>query len=269
MTTHRIRSGGVALHVETLGCGPAVILCQGLGVSLADWPDGLIQVLSRRFRVVLVENRDSGRSSRVAWPYSLFDMAADVVAVADGLGLDRFAVPGCSMGGMIGQIVEGTHPERVSAFVQICGSCREATAPFLRRNARAVQHDGAGGTGRSACLAGGRHPAFRLPANAGCIRCAAPCAGMIAAGFSSDAFARQYHAIRSSGDRSHFLRTIQEPALVIAAQEDCCIPPSRAEYHCEAGAGHSVTPVMVERIAVWLEQAAGPALQHVGDGVAD
>ncbi|MBG19063.1 MAG: alpha/beta hydrolase, partial [Rhizobiales bacterium] len=80
MLSKEVVSGNVVLAVETVGerDAPAIVLCQGLGMRVADWPARLIEGLARDFFVVLVDNRDTGRSGRAAVPYTLFDMAADI-----------------------------------------------------------------------------------------------------------------------------------------------------------------------------------------------
>jgi 3-oxoadipate enol-lactonase len=60
---------------------PVLLLIQGLGLDRAGWGPALGR-LQRRFRLVLVDNRGSGRSA-AAGPFSVADMAADAVAVLD------------------------------------------------------------------------------------------------------------------------------------------------------------------------------------------
>ena len=125
---------------------PAVILLQGLGMASNAWPAELVDALVETgLQVVLPDNRDAGKSPRVTGvrvrdvevlgavartlarrkvsaAYDLDDMADDVVALADGLGIGRFHVAGFSMGGMIAQTLALRHPERIlslaSSFVR-------------------------------------------------------------------------------------------------------------------------------------------------------
>lgn len=65
------------------------------------------------------------------------DLAADVVALADSLGIDRFAFVGISLGGAIGQTVAVEHPDRLSALVLCCtGSAFGDPAAWRERAAR-------------------------------------------------------------------------------------------------------------------------------------
>lgn len=108
------RSGGEQIAYRVLGAGPEVwVLVMGLGGRSADWGAAFPAELARLGRVVLLDNRGTGASSQPSTPWSMEDMAADVVAVMDSLELERARVLGLSMGGMIAQELALAHPERV------------------------------------------------------------------------------------------------------------------------------------------------------------
>jgi 3-oxoadipate enol-lactonase len=115
------RYGPVTLHHHEQGQagGPAVLLGPSLGTQLAMW-DRLADELSDRYRVIRYDTRGHGASPVTPGPYSTDVLTEDVVALADSLGLDRFAVVGLSLGGAIGQTLAATRPERVSALVLCC-----------------------------------------------------------------------------------------------------------------------------------------------------
>jgi 3-oxoadipate enol-lactonase len=52
-----------------------------------------------RFRVIAVDNRCTGRSAKPAGPYSVEQMAADIVGLMDRLDLPRAHLAGISLGG--------------------------------------------------------------------------------------------------------------------------------------------------------------------------
>ena len=117
------------------------MLVAGLNQQLITWPEYFVDgLLNLGYRVIRLDNRDSGFSrsydelkcpsfSRLTlfrWfgvpvdiPYSLEDMAWDVVKLLDHLSLPSAHIIGISMGGMIGQILAGKYPSRVSSFTSV------------------------------------------------------------------------------------------------------------------------------------------------------
>jgi pimeloyl-ACP methyl ester carboxylesterase len=137
---------GLHLEYESHGDGarPALILIMGLGLQLVSWPRALIDAfVAAGFRVIVFDNRDIGLSAPgplpeytnpprallahlvhrdFTPPYRIADMAADTLALADALHIERFAVLGVSLGGMIGQTLAAREPERVQSLISIMSS---------------------------------------------------------------------------------------------------------------------------------------------------
>ena len=109
---------GVALEVTDSGSGPGLLLVHGFGGAKEDFADH-IDALARSHRVVTFDHRGHGESddpTDVA-AYSLDRMAADVIGVADALGIHGFRLLGYSMGGMVARRVVLAHPSRIEALV--------------------------------------------------------------------------------------------------------------------------------------------------------
>lgn len=267
-----INSGDVALAVEIAGqrTAPAIVLCQGLGMRNADWPEELIEELSEHFFVVIVENRDAGFSSRCHQPYTLFDMATDIERVAAHLGLSRFALLGFSMGGMIAQIVAARCRENVSAFVQVCSSSGEATPPLSNETLRRFHITARGFTSEeeTAEWLAEDIAYFAAPQDIEPVEAKRKAVEMVQAGHSAEAFARQYAAMCGSGDRSRLLRLITAPTLIIAGYNDCCIPleSSRraaaliphSKFHCLENTGHVLGAAAINLVLQWLVDTVTP-----------
>lgn len=111
----RVRTDdGVEIAAQVHGEGPrTVILHPGGGFSGRTWHDVLDVVDLDGVRLVVVDPRGTGESDRPRDGYSTERLARDVVAVADAVGADRFALLGHSMGGKICQYVACTWPNRV------------------------------------------------------------------------------------------------------------------------------------------------------------
>lgn len=109
---------GVELEVEVRGAGPALICVHGFGGAKEDFADH-VDALAARATVVLVDLRGHGASDGPddTAAYTLDRCAADVLAVADALGFDRFGLLGHSMGGMVVRRVALGAPGRVAGVV--------------------------------------------------------------------------------------------------------------------------------------------------------
>ncbi len=93
------------------------VLLHGLtAVADLNWFP-VFESLGARFRVLSMEHRGYARGPVPQRPCRLDDLADDVVAVADALGLNRFVPVGYSMGGAVAQLVWLRHPERVAGLV--------------------------------------------------------------------------------------------------------------------------------------------------------
>ena len=115
----RVDVDGTVLEVDEYGAGPAVVLVHGLGTTGIDiWKKVLAQ-LATSFRVVAYDLRGSGRSDVPPGPYTVELLAGDLAGVVDALELDRFAIVGHSLGGVIALEYAAAHPERVSAVVGV------------------------------------------------------------------------------------------------------------------------------------------------------
>jgi 3-oxoadipate enol-lactonase len=106
---------GQRLYYEVHGEGDPLLCIHGLSVDTLGWA---LQVTpwAQRHRLAIFDNRDVGRSSRASAGYEIADMAADAIALADELGLERFHLLGLSMGGAIAQEIALAHPDRVQTL---------------------------------------------------------------------------------------------------------------------------------------------------------
>jgi 3-oxoadipate enol-lactonase len=112
-----VRTNGQKLFYQVHGDGPALVLLMGIGYDSSLWTLQQVPVLCSRFRVVILDNRDAGRSSRADHPYTIADMADDVAGLLDALDIDRTHLLGLSMGSMIGMEFALRHADRLDRLV--------------------------------------------------------------------------------------------------------------------------------------------------------
>jgi pimeloyl-ACP methyl ester carboxylesterase len=114
-----IQRGGVRLFYEDLGVGPPVVLHTGGAGSSEMWRAGGYVERLAGFRTILFDHRGRGRSDRPIDPaaHKLMEFVEDVVALADHLGLDRYAFFGYSFGGLVGLELAARDPRVVSLVV--------------------------------------------------------------------------------------------------------------------------------------------------------
>ncbi len=71
-------------------------------------------------------------------PYALADMAADAAGLLDALGIESAHIAGCSMGGMIAQLVALDRPEKTRSLISIFSTTSDPSLPPSSPEAQAA-----------------------------------------------------------------------------------------------------------------------------------
>ena len=98
----------------------ALVLVMGLGWDMSGWK--LLLPHLAAYRVLLIDNRGTGRSDKPDSAYTIKQMANDVVRCMNAAGMDSAHVYGASLGSMIAQELALTYPERVRSLILGCPS---------------------------------------------------------------------------------------------------------------------------------------------------
>jgi len=104
---------GVKLWYATFGRGEPVVMIHG-GLANSNYWAHQVRALQNRYRVIVLDSRGHGRSSRDAQPYGYDLMASDVIALMDYLKVGKAAIIGWSDGAIIGLDIAMKNPDRVS-----------------------------------------------------------------------------------------------------------------------------------------------------------
>lgn len=141
---------GVRLHWRIDGTDdrPALLLLNSIGTDMTLWASALPSLLTS-FRLLRMDTRGHGASDAPGSDYTLAMLAADSLAVMDAAGIDRCAVAGVSLGGMVAMEMALSAPARVAALALVCTSARMDAAAWGER----VVAVRAGGTAAIADLA--------------------------------------------------------------------------------------------------------------------
>jgi pimeloyl-ACP methyl ester carboxylesterase len=103
---------GIKLFYAEVGHGPPVVMLHG-GLANSDYLGNQARVLAAHHRVILLDSRGHGRSTRDARPFGYDLMSDDVIALMDKLKIGRADVVGWSDGAIIGLDLAFHHPDRV------------------------------------------------------------------------------------------------------------------------------------------------------------
>ncbi len=103
---------GISIWFATFGSGPPVVLLHG-GLANSNYWGDQVSELAKTHRVIVMDSRGHGRSTRNSEPFGYDLMASDVLGLMDHLGIAKAAIVGWSDGAIIGLDIAMGHPERV------------------------------------------------------------------------------------------------------------------------------------------------------------
>jgi len=111
-----IKVNDISIYYEVHGKGEPLLLISGLGYDLTAWmfqpPE-----FSKKYRVVVFDNRGVGRTDAPDMAYSTEMMADDTVGLMNALSIEETHILGLSMGGLIAQYLAFKYPKRVRSLI--------------------------------------------------------------------------------------------------------------------------------------------------------
>jgi 3-oxoadipate enol-lactonase len=149
------------LHYTVSGGGPlTVVLTHGLAASGETW-SGIAERLALRHRVLTWDLRGHGRSPAPEGPYTIGDLAHDLVTILDDAGIQRAVVLGHSAGGVIALQFALDHPARTAGLVLVgtASECNARAHEFYGDLARRAEEIGMADVHRRLGLSGDQEPA--------------------------------------------------------------------------------------------------------------
>lgn len=230
----KVKVNDIQVYYEVRGGGFPLIMIMGLSGNVDWWDPRMIQELSKKFKLVMFDNRGAGRTDVSNRRYTIKSFAEDTAGLMDTLGISRSRVIGFSMGGMIAQELVLNYPEKVEKLVlcsTYCGGTKSVppseevtellsadrsafspeeiarmtipllfTEDFIKKNSDLVEFS--------------TQQIFKAP-------------------ISNEAFMRQLNAIMEF-DTYDRLPQIKAPTLILQGKRDILVPPENGSILAEA-----------------------------------
>ena len=254
------------------GAAP-LILIRGLGTQLIQWPEAFLDYfLDLGLELIFFDNRDVGLSQKLdaagvpdigalmagvssgamfPVPYTIADMAQDVIGLMDALAIDKANIFGMSLGGMVAQHLAFSHGARMSHVICVMSSSGNPDLP--PPDAGALAPSGAEDEATlidelTASLGQFMSPGFPTPE----ADRRALAQKIVARSYHPQGVIRQMAAALADGSRVDRLATIKVPFMVIHGDSDALLQPvcgqdiadhvPHATWLLVAGMGHDIGP---------------------------
>lgn len=106
------------IHLDYLdtGSGEVLLMLHGLGSTKRDW-DAQVPVFSKDFRVLTVDLRGHGASTKPKNEYGVDHMTEDIKGFLDALDISKVSIIGFSMGGAVAFDFAAKYPEYIENLV--------------------------------------------------------------------------------------------------------------------------------------------------------
>lgn len=242
-----VKVNGINLYYEIYGEGEPVVFVAGLAADYSIWGT-VVSEFSKKYQVIVFDNRGIGRSDCPDCLYSIETMADDVIGLVKELRLSKAHFIGSSMGGAIVQQIAYKYPESARSIVIENSTYKfrslrlstigESTLSLMEKNAyseevfKVILHFvySEKFLGRNGVLEGITKMVFQNPYP------------ITPAGYRG-----QFNACVTF-DSSAWLNRICNPSLVIASDKDLLVDPleskeiasriANSEYYCFKDVGH-------------------------------
>jgi 3-oxoadipate enol-lactonase len=233
--------------VEGPDDAPVLLLSNSLGADLGMW-DPQVPALTEHFRVVRYDTRGHGRSPAPDGDSTIDDLADDVVALLDRLGVTEAHVVGVSIGGMTALRLAARDPQRVATLAVLCSSAHPGNEQAWQDRASTVRSQGTGAIA-DAVISRWFTPEFAAANPDVIARLRATFAAHPDEGYASCC------AVLVGMDLRSDLGRITAPTLVVSGAEDLALPPEHQQVIADGIAGAQLLTVSPGAHLANIEQA--------------
>jgi pimeloyl-ACP methyl ester carboxylesterase len=126
----RFEHDGISQYYTVNGYGFPLVFVHGLGLSHQNWI-AQTPVFAKNYKVITYDCRGHGGTGVSTGPISFHDLAGDLHALLDHIGVERAVLVGYSSGTLIAQSYAISHPDRVAGLCLI-GSTDKVNNLYLK-----------------------------------------------------------------------------------------------------------------------------------------
>lgn len=212
------------LHVEEHGQGPPLLLLHAFPLRGAMWAPQ-VAALQNRYRLIIPDIRGFGDSELPGAGYTLDDVAQDLIALLDQLGIAQAIVGGLSMGGYLAFALYRQAPERVRALILADTKPQEDSDEARQTryaSARTAREQGA------AAIAEAMVPRLLGATTLRTNSALADEVRSMIGGNQPEAIAAAQEAMAVRPDSRPLLPQLAVPTLIVVGAEDLLTPPADA-----------------------------------------
>jgi pimeloyl-ACP methyl ester carboxylesterase len=114
---YQVQANGIKIGYKLIGSGEPLVMIPGLSAIMDRWPQELIEALSKKYQLIMLDNRGMGYTTANDATFSAKLFAEDVISLLDTLGVKQANILGHSMGSMITQELLLVYPQRFNKAI--------------------------------------------------------------------------------------------------------------------------------------------------------
>jgi 3-oxoadipate enol-lactonase len=235
---------------------PVLVLSNSLGTDLGMWA-GLLPSLAGHFRLLRYDQRGHGHSPAPQGPYTIAELAGDLLELLDRLGVERVSLCGTSMGAMTGMWLAINAPGRIERLALCCTSAHLPPGEMWTERAATVRAQGMG------AVVDAQLERWFTPEAAERRPEAVERARQTLLDMPPEGYAGCCEAIGSHDVRAE-LGSIRNPTLVLAGDEDPATPAEHGRLIAEGVSGARFVVLERARHLIAVERPGEVAREVLG-----
>ena len=131
---YQTSANGIRIGYKLIGSGEPLLLLTGLGATMENWAPGFIEEASKKYQLIIMDNRGIGYTTDNGQQFSYKLFAQDVISLLDSLRVNQANVLGYSQSSVTTQNLLLYFPDRINkAIIHATSTDGSAVAAALKR----------------------------------------------------------------------------------------------------------------------------------------